>query len=208
MKIGNELYSVLSKLNNQDFLLLTELPKTVAVFETNYDVQYSPSYTGNIRDENSNVDFQFCMPLGNAFQTLLAENFHLFILTIQCITVAVYCEADGKFKIFDSHARDLFGLAHPQGTCVLLDALTNYFQTLYIHSEALFELRGVHISEMRVDSDDSKNSLTAKQIHPSEPRKVFSRHTDKDKQSNNSNKIMYDNVRNDIYLKNNPLTSP
>ena len=36
MNIGNELYSVLSRLHNQDFLLLTELPNNVTVFETNY----------------------------------------------------------------------------------------------------------------------------------------------------------------------------
>ena len=36
MNIGNELYSFLSRLHNQDFLLLTELPNMVTVFETNY----------------------------------------------------------------------------------------------------------------------------------------------------------------------------
>ena len=50
MNIGNELYSVLSRLHNQDFLLLTELPNMVTVFETNHQIQYSASYTGGIHD--------------------------------------------------------------------------------------------------------------------------------------------------------------
>ena len=50
MNIGNELYSVLSRLHNQDFLLLTELPNMVTVFETNHQIQCSASYTGGIHD--------------------------------------------------------------------------------------------------------------------------------------------------------------
>ena len=50
MNIGNELYSVLSRLYNQEFLLLTELPSMVTVLETNYQMEYSACYTGNVHD--------------------------------------------------------------------------------------------------------------------------------------------------------------
>ena len=84
MDTGNELYSVLSRLYNQDFLLLTALPQMVTVLETNFmmilfkacvylsqsknlnlefGLEYSPSYTGNIHDVSSTVDFLYCMPL-------------------------------------------------------------------------------------------------------------------------------------------------
>ena len=33
------------------------------------------------------------------------------------IVVAIYCK---DFKIFDSHARDLYGRSHPQGSCVTI----------------------------------------------------------------------------------------
>ena len=82
MNIGNELYSLLSRIHNQDFLLLTELPKVVMLLETNYEMEYSPSYIGNIHDASSDVDFLFCMPLGNALQILIGENYHSFLLTI------------------------------------------------------------------------------------------------------------------------------
>ena len=88
MNIGNELYSVLSRLHNQDFLLLTELPNMVTVFETNYRIQYSPSYTGGILNVSSSINFLFFMPLGYALQILIGENYQSFLLTIQCNSVA------------------------------------------------------------------------------------------------------------------------
>ena len=98
MNIGNELYSVLSRLHNQDFLLLAELPKMVTVFETNYQIQYSPKYTGGIHDVSSSIDFLFCMLLDNPLQILIGENYQSFLLTIQCNSVAIYSHSDGRFK--------------------------------------------------------------------------------------------------------------
>ena len=96
-------------------------------------MEYSPSYTGNIHDVLSSVDFLYCILLGNALQILFGENSQSFLLTIQCNTEAIYCYGNGRFRIFDSHDRNSSGLPHPQGTCVLLDvdgfsALINYFQ--------------------------------------------------------------------------------
>ena len=59
------------------------------------------------------------------------------------------CNGDIRFKIFDSHARDEYGRAHPQGTRVLLEALSLdslvcYFQSLY--NNDLFEVKGVHLN--------------------------------------------------------------
>ena len=85
----------------------------VTVFETNYQIQYSPSFTGGIHDVSSSIDFLFCMPLGNALQILIGENYQSFLLTIQCNSVVIYSHSDGRFRTFDSHARDSFGLPHP-----------------------------------------------------------------------------------------------
>ena len=86
------------------------------------------------------------MPLGNALQILIGENYQLFLLTVQSSTVAIYCFGDGRFRIFDSHARNSSGLPHPQGTCVLqnvddINSLINYFQSLYDNLTGLFQLR-------------------------------------------------------------------
>ena len=45
MNIGNELYSGLSSLSRQSYLLLTEVPEMIMVFNINYQLQYSPNLT-------------------------------------------------------------------------------------------------------------------------------------------------------------------
>ena len=57
----------------------------------------------------------------------------------------------------DSHARDMYGNSHSQGTCVLLEIpsmhkLVQYFQSLYTcRNEDIYELKGVHIANFEVD---------------------------------------------------------
>ena len=105
------------------------------------------------------------MSFANAVQALLGQNYNSFLLTIRSTTVDFYCS--GKFKIFDSHGRDSYGMPHPQGTCVLLEVntlneLINYFQGLYQNPNVLFELKGVHINEKQCDMTDiSDQQLSA-----------------------------------------------
>ena len=53
---------------------------------------------------------------GTALETLLALNYKLFILTVEIIGVGIYSIKDGGYKVFDSHARDMYGNSHSQGT--------------------------------------------------------------------------------------------
>ena len=157
MNTGNELYTALSRLSRQSYLLLTEVPEMITMFNSNYHLQYSPSYTGKICGSCAMEDFDYCMPLENAMQALIGQSYDSFLLTILSTTMAIYCTANGKFKIFDSHARDSFGVPHPQGMCVLLEVntlneLINYFQMVYQNPEVIFEVKGVHIIEMLSES--------------------------------------------------------
>ena len=61
------------------------------------------------------------MPLGTAFETLLALNFNSFILTVGIIGVGIQSTEAVGYKVFDSHARDMYGNSHSEGTCVLLE---------------------------------------------------------------------------------------
>ena len=164
MNIGNELYSGLSR---QSYLLLTEVCEMIMVFNINYQLQCSPSYTGTIHGTCEVQDFNYCMSFANAMQALLGQNYNSFLLTILSTTVGFYCNGDGKFKIFDSHGRDPYGMPHPQGTCVLLEVntlneLINYFQGLYQNPNVLFELKGVPINEKQCDMTDiSDQQLSA-----------------------------------------------
>ena len=74
MNIGNELYSGLSSLSRQSYLLLTEVPEMIIVFNINYQLQYSPSYTGTIHGTCEVQDFNYCMSFANAMQALLGQN--------------------------------------------------------------------------------------------------------------------------------------
>jgi len=47
MNIGNQLYSSLSQLTRQSFLMQTELPTLLNVFETTYELQHSGSHTAS-----------------------------------------------------------------------------------------------------------------------------------------------------------------
>ena len=90
------------------------------------------------------------MPLYCALQTLIQVGYISFLLTIGCSTVAIYTTSNDVLKIFDSHARDSFGMADACGTCVLLEVnsinnLLQYFQNLY-KCDVLFELKGVKIA--------------------------------------------------------------
>ena len=103
MDIGNELYSALSRLTSQTYLLLNELPNMVTVLDTNYQLQFSESYTGNLHTVTIDENIPYVMPLFAAVQSLLAQNYALFLVTIGCNTVSVYLMLNGSLKIFDSH---------------------------------------------------------------------------------------------------------
>ena len=120
MNIGNQCYSSLSRLARQAFLMQSELPTALNVFDTDYQLEYSESYSGTVHQDAAIQGYQYCTSLQRAFELLRSENYTNFILTVRCIAVAIYCNSNMGFKIFDSHAKDLYGRGQPQGTCILL----------------------------------------------------------------------------------------
>ena len=138
--VGNQLYSSLSLLARQSVSMLTELPGMVAMFEPFFHLQYSESYTCNVHGDARIEGYHYCLPL----EKPLALNYNSFILTVGIIGV-------------DSHARDMYGNSHSQGTCVLLEIpsvlkLVKYFQSLCTRrNEDIYELKGVHIANFEVD---------------------------------------------------------
>ena len=152
MDIGNQIYSILSQSTGQSFLMLTELPSILNVFESEYELKYSESYTGTMHQEAAIEGYQYCTSLQKAFESLMSESYkYRFILTIGCNAVGVYSYDNISFKVFDSHARDLSGRSHAQGTCVLLELasinnLIQYFQS--IHNDEIFEIKGIEIKNI------------------------------------------------------------
>ena len=153
MHIGNELYSSLSQLNRQSLLMLTELPVMLTVLDKNYQLDYSASYTGTIHGDSAIDGFQYCIGLQRALQSLVSQQYNSFILIVGAVGVAIIHYPDaGQFRIFDSHARDIYGNTPPQGTCVLLHApcishLVHYFQTRY-GVMGTYDLKGVKATKI------------------------------------------------------------
>ena len=153
MIVGIQLYSSLSLLARQSMLMLTELPGMVTVFEQFFHLEYSDSYTCNIHGDPRIEGYHYCIcqhSQGTAVEALLALNHNSFILTVAIIGDGIYSIEAGGYKVFDSHARDMYHNSHSEGTCVLLEIpsmhkLVQYFQTLH-RNEDIYELKGVHIA--------------------------------------------------------------
>ena len=109
INIRNQLYSSLLQLARQVYLMQSELPTALNVFDTDYQLEYSESYSSTVHQEIAIEGYQYCTSLRRAFESLIFESYTNFILTVACIAVATYCNSNLGFKIFDSHARDLYG---------------------------------------------------------------------------------------------------
>ena len=98
MHIGSKLYSSLSQLSRQSFLLLADLPSMPIVLGEDYQLEYSESDTGNVHGEPTIEGYQYCMGLKRAFESLISEQYRSYILTIGCIVVSSnYCADNGHF---------------------------------------------------------------------------------------------------------------
>ena len=62
----------------------------IIMFNINYQLQYSPSYTGTLHGTCEVQDFNYCVSFANAMQALLGQNYNSFLLTILSTTVGFY----------------------------------------------------------------------------------------------------------------------
>ena len=144
------------------YLLLDELPTVITVEDTDYSIELSQSYTGNLHLPLMNESVQFVMPLDSALEQLQQDAFDSFLLTIEYNTVSIFIESNSIVKVFDSHARDSFGMPHPHGTCVFLEfdsvrILIEYFKFLY-RPDVIYEIKGVKINYVCSDMLQNVNT--------------------------------------------------
>ena len=121
MIVGNQIYSSLSLLARQSMLCSHNCQEWLQC------LSYFPSLN------TVKVILVTCMMMpelrgittvyatGSAFEKLLALNNYSLILTVGIIGVAIYSIEGGGYKVLDSHARDMYGDSHSEGTCVLLE---------------------------------------------------------------------------------------
>ena len=114
MNIGNQLYSSLSRLARKAYLMQSELPTAL---NTDYQLEYSESYSGTVHQEIAIEGYQYCATLQRAFESLIFESYTNFILTVGCITVIVIwslkylilmleiCMIEGSLKVHVSFSK-------------------------------------------------------------------------------------------------------
>ena len=66
----------------------TELPTMLNVFQTDYQLEYSDSYSGTVHRETIIEGYQCCISLQRAFESLISDGYTNFILTVGFIGVA------------------------------------------------------------------------------------------------------------------------
>ena len=156
---GNNLYSFVSNSINKNYLLLTDVPEMVSAFDNIYYLQYGDPFGGDLFLPITNLPYH---SLENAPNHLFCEtllNYRHCMLTIDCNTVAIFKTFEGNFKIFDSHSRDLYGMPHPFGKCILasVEGVENpviYFQnTVPQGIQTPFEINIYIYYTLIVDSD-------------------------------------------------------
>ena len=140
--IGNTLYSTIRcSVQTNDYLLLTDVPDMVSIFDRVYSLQYSESFTGSLF-MTSNIGRY--MSLRNSLR-----NYNC-LLTIGVNTDAVFKTSEHSFQIFDSHSRDLYGMPDSFGKCTLvriegLENVVSYLQMSCQQTGAVpFKMTGVH----------------------------------------------------------------
>ena len=132
------------------------MPEIISVDNKVYYLQYSDSFTGDVSMITDNEPFYSLASALNKNFSHSELNYQHCLLTVACNTVAISMISEGKFKIFDSHSRDLYGMPDSGGKCVLLDVegldnLLLYFQSSYGYmfprdTALLFEVKAVKLS--------------------------------------------------------------
>ena len=115
---------------------------------TNYQLTYSDSYSGLLNSALPIIsDFPYAISMLATFDSLLMDNYHAYMLTLELYTVAIYCLPNGRCKIFYSHGRDLLGkLWDPFATCtsIEIDSLMNlvqHFQNICAQTSVTYEIK-------------------------------------------------------------------
>ena len=134
----------------------SEITTALNVFDSDYQLGYSESYSGTVHQETAIEGYQNGTPLRRAFELLISENYTKFIiLTVRCIAVVIViwgskylvlmleiCMVKGNIKVTSSTSR--YELPS-------LDSLVHYFQTIH----------NIDISKVRVQIENFQNGMVS-----------------------------------------------
>ena len=160
LTIGNNLYiSIRCFVKTNDYLLLTDVPYIVSIYNKVYTLEYGESLTGSLFLTSNNGPY---MSLQNSLTEVFSNgqlNYNCCLITmiIGINTVAVIKDSEQSFRIFDPHSRDLHGMPHSFGKCTLLTIegiqnLVSYLQISCLQIGVVpFEIKGVFVRDNEPD---------------------------------------------------------
>ena len=173
LTIGNNLYiSIRYSVPANDYLLLTDVPCIVSLYNKVHTgtLQYSESLTGSLFMTSNNGPY---MTLQNSLIEVFSSsrlNYNCCLLTAGINAVAVFKHSEHNFKIFDSHAKDFYGMPHSFGKCTLLsieglENLVSYLQLSCLETGVVpFEIKGVFVTDCQPQLENVHNSQENEQF--------------------------------------------
>lgn len=135
--------------NEHGYLLISDIPEQVTVFNKTYTIQRTAAMCGLITLQQMS---EAAMSLENALRRVFMEKSTAIMITKDS-SVMVCKDKDGKVFVFDSHSRGENGMPVPDGKAVLMklkdqDDLLHYLREIgAVHADggsvATFEIVGI-----------------------------------------------------------------
>ena len=175
LTIGNTLYtSIRCSVQTNDYLLLTDVPSMVSIYNKVFTLQYSDSLAGSLHLTSNHGPY---MSLEDSLRQVFL-NYNCCLLTVGISTIAVFKNSERSFKIFDSHSKDLLGMPSSFGKCTLLyiegvENLVSYLQISPLQTGVVpFEIRGVFVSDCQIElpsvCENQKSGDMPIEVNPNE----------------------------------------
>lgn len=168
LNTGNELYGFLqrsSTMSNDEYLLVSELPTELNVYENNFSMNYGEPVTGTLNENDPSLGEYGMISLRNAVEQTI-QIYQACFICFHGSTFAVIAE-DGIYHVFDSHSKNVHGSQVEDGTSIMMLAVSwqgvyryclNLAQSMNLSVNEQFEITGVNLCI-------SDNALTGTQEH-------------------------------------------
>ena len=181
LEYGNNLFSIITRSINKDFLLLTDVSEFVDIEDDTFCLEYSEPFSGALFVSVNNDPY---VTLEHSFNEIFFSlNYKSCLLTIGMNTVAIFMPFPNVFKIFDSHSRDLHGMPCASGYAVLtsvegVENLAEYFHFMsnscHLNLHIPFEVKGFNC--IKRNELSNRNSTEFLQFACFERESTISKH--------------------------------
>ena len=167
LNTGNELYGFLQRSStvNNEYLLVSELPTELNVYENNFSMNYGEPVTGTFNENDSTLEEYNMVSLKKAVEQTIQKHQACFICFHGNTFAVIY--HGGIYYVFDSHSRSIHGSQVQEGTSILIHAISwhgvyrycvNLAQSMNLSDNEQFEITGVNLCII-------DNAITCTQEH-------------------------------------------